>query len=125
MTKAERTALIYALCTASSGAVSYYRGRRGWDLFSDTLIFGVVSGSLGNSAAFVYDYVVEEDDAEHYALPNSSEQIDYTDMGKLPNEAVDLLRSLPYTDMYKSRKVNGVTIGEIPQNPSIVIQDES
>lgn len=46
-------------------------------------------------------------------------------MGKLGEDGVKLLSQLNTNKVYADRKRNGVTIAQIPANPSIVLQDDT
>ena len=53
MKTGERIALLYGLSIAGAAAVSYYRGRRGRDMVTDTLLHGAVVGTGVNVVGFL------------------------------------------------------------------------
>jgi cytochrome bd-type quinol oxidase subunit 1 len=112
----ERIALIYGLSVLGAGAVSYWRGRRGQELFADAALHGVVAGTTFN----VVGWLVTESGVKVplVAQVNSAEGI-----GKLTEKGKDLLAQVNVSDFYAAMKENGVKIAPIPDNPSIVTQD--
>jgi hypothetical protein len=105
---------IYALSLFGTGMVAYLRGKRGSELALDTVVQGAVVGTGANVLAW-YAYGGKE------AVLNSSIA---TGMGTLSNGAVSFLSQLDVKQLYDNLQENGVTIAPVPENPSVVIQDD-
>ena len=110
-----RIALIYAVSLASAGAYAYYRGQRGNDLFRDTAVHGIVLGTGLSFAEWVLD--------ANIAFANPSEGVKA--MGTMSEGAVKLLQKLDVDTLYKPHKGNGVKIAPVPENSSLINQDET
>ncbi len=63
-------------------------------------------------------------DGERIPLLVAQNNGDWEGMGKLPKAAVTYLNKINPDDLYASFKKNGLKVAPIPENPSIVTQDE-
>lgn len=70
------------------------------------------------------DYGDEEVESEPVASAKTNSAKPTGDMGKTPKKAVDILAQLNTGKLYSAMKENGVKIGLVPENPSIVTQEE-
>lgn len=72
--------------------------------------------------------VVQDDEVAEEAVPNFSlfggKPKQNTGMGKTPTKAVELLSKLNTQKLYANMKENGVKVAEVPENASMVLQDE-
>jgi hypothetical protein len=123
MKLSERIVLVYVASVAASAGVSYYRGRRGNELLLDTALHGAIAGTAINLAAQAFVPA----DGESMALFNPllsglSMLKSNSGMGKMGQRAIDLLSHIDDT-LYDDFKANGVKVGPIPNNPSMVQQD--
>lgn len=126
----DRIALLYAASFLGMGAVGYARGRRGMELFTDATIYGLTAGTAINGAIWLTS--AEEPVAAAapaalglgglFALANSASMA--SGNGNLPEKAVKLLANLDEKSLYRAMKASGVKIAPVPDNPSIVEQDE-
>ena len=124
MKTADRIALIYAAGLVGAGSVSYYRGRRGSEMFSDIVVYGLVTGTALNVASLL---VLQDADigALTNPLPNPFAVLNRAkDMGKMSKRAVNLLKGVD-PKLYENFKENGVKVDSIPRNPSVVNQDRN
>lgn len=122
MKASERITLLYALGIVGAAGVSYYRGRRGQQLVAETAIHGVVAGTALNVANWL---LIEEASPLALAnpLPNPFAALtNAKDMGRMGKKAIELLSEVD-DNLFKDFKGNGVKVGEIPSNPSMVNQD--
>lgn len=148
MKTGNRIAMIYGVSVLGAAGVSYFmHKRRGQELMLDTLINGAIAGTALNVVGFLMidgvkvpvlssgpppssallngdveedAYGMESDEVE--AKTNSAKPTG--DMGKTPKKAVDLLAKLNTGRLYADLRENGVKISSVPENPSIVAQDE-
>lgn len=131
----DRIALLYAASFLGMGAVGYARGRRGMELFTDATIYGLTAGTAINGAVWLMGPAEEAPRtagggyAEHptglrelFALANSASMA--SGNGNLPEKAVKMLSNLDEKSLYRAMKSSGVKIAPVPDNPSIVEQDE-
>lgn len=122
MKMSDRVVMLYAVGFAGAGAVSFYRGKRGNEMFSDVVIYGLVAGTALNVASLL---VYEDADFEALTnpMPNPFAVLNRaTDMGKMSKRAVNLLKGVD-PKLYENFKENGVKVDSIPRNPSVVNQD--
>lgn len=114
MTTHDRTLLIFGVAALGAAGVSYYRGRRGADLARDTLVHGLVAGSI---AAVGLSLVGPNG---HYATSNGHEPP--KGMGSVGKGAVQLLAQVNTTELYKPLSTSDIEIGLVPENPYYVAQ---
>lgn len=119
MKPAERIAIIYGVSVAAAAAVSFARGRRGADLLMDTALHGAIAGTAFN----VVGWLVLESGVKVPLLAARSNPKDHG-VGKLGEEGKKLLARLNTDDLYAESKEDGVKIAAIPEDPSVVKQDE-
>jgi len=126
MKSSDRIAMLYALGLAGAAGISYYRGRRGPEMLADVAIHGLVAGTAFNVA----DWLLTDEEAEAFAnplpnLPNPFAMLNQAhEMGKMGKKAIELLQEVD-EGLYNDFKENGVKVGAIPPNPSMVNQDEN
>jgi hypothetical protein len=125
MKASDRITLLYAIGLAGAAGVSYYRGRRGQELMADVAIHGLVAGTALNVA----DWLLAGEGEPLAAIANPiSSQVSLLNrkkekgMGKMGKKAVKLLSDVD-EDLYDDFKENGVKVGAIPPNPSLINQD--
>jgi hypothetical protein len=73
------------------------------------------------------DEVVEDEEEPEEATPNFSwfgKKAQANGMGKTPQKAVEMLSKLNTSKLYADMKESGVKIAEVPENASMVLQDE-
>lgn len=118
MKTAERIALLYAGALAAAGAVSYYRGRRSAELFTDVALHGLIAGTGINVVA----WLALEDEATagpvEQALTNG-------DWAKLSEAGRKVLEQVQAHKLYEPFRQGGVKVAAVPPDPSIVRQDET
>lgn len=119
----ERVAMLYTLGLAGAAGISYYRGRRGAELVREAAVYGLVAGTALN----VGGWLLLEGDGLTEALPNPLPNPmallnKAPDMGKMSSKAIQFLSDLD-EGLYDDFKENGVKVGLLPPNPSIVTQD--
>ena len=119
MKTSDRIALIYGASLLGAGVVSFWRGRRGQDLIVDVAFHGALAGTALN----VVGYLLLRDGTAIPLFAVANEGV--KGMGNTPKVAVKLLEDLDVGNLYANLKENGVTIAEIPKNPSVVVQDEN
>jgi hypothetical protein len=119
---ADRIALLYGLAVVGSGAVSYWRGKRGPAVLVDAAVHGAVIGTGFNIVAWCV--VVPEPEPEPWLARTNTETNTETGMGKLSKEGIRLLSNLNVDQLYADLKENGVKIALVPENASIITQDE-
>lgn len=120
MKRADRIALTYVVSTTGAAVISFLRGRRGMDLVRDTALHGVVVGTGLNIVGWV---VFDVDGVP--TLINSGEPPNYNSTGMLSDEAIELMAQVNAQDIYAPMRRGGVKVDEIPENPSIVVQEET
>lgn len=131
MKKAERAALIYGVSLLGMGTISYVRGRRGMELVTDSILYGLVTGTVVNGVWFAASGEASEAVA---SIPNpfsglslggllSSNPAKHA-MGTLPRKAVAMLEAINQDELYAPRKAHGVTVGPVEGDPHNVNQDE-
>ncbi len=123
MKASERIVLVYVAAVAASAGVSYYRGRRGNELVLDAALGGAIGGTALNLAAQAFVPVEGEGVTILNPLLSGLSILNRAGgMGKMGQRAVDLLSHIDDT-LYDDFKANGVKVGPIPSNPSMVQQD--
>ena len=110
----DRIALLYAASILGMGGVAYARGRRGMDLLTDAALYGLAVGTAANGLW----YVASSEEPLSGWLPSQSQ------MGSMSERAVKLLTNVDASSLYKEMKTSGVKIAPVPDDPSIVAQDE-
>jgi hypothetical protein len=125
MKPVDRIAVVYGVSALGAAAVSYLRGRRGGTLFADAALHGAIVGTGINA----YFYLAEENDEIEDALgrpnPVSSFASDEDRAMKTPqlsHEAITLLGKIDRKVLTPVKQA-GVTIGPLPENPSVIVQD--
>ena len=129
MKPAERIPLIFGVAILGAGAFSFYRGRRGTELLTETALHGLSLGTGLNVVAWLasegeVSEIYSEAETPSYEAPLLALKNTAEGMGKLSSQAVALLSELDTGTLYAAMKRNGVKVAPVPENPSIVVQDE-
>lgn len=116
MKTSERIALLYTASLAGAAGLAYYRGRRGTELMVSTLYYGLTLGTVVNVGAWL---LIEEGEEAAFTNPIFATHNRRSDLGKASKKAVKLLERVN-PELYDDFKENGVKVGAIPANPSMV-----
>lgn len=115
--------LCYVVSIGAAGGVAYLRGKRGLELVTDAALYG---GALGTTTA-VIGYLSRRPN-QAVAKPNFTlnplKVATSNAMGKLSKGGFKLLANLDTDRLYANMKANGVKVAPLPDNPSIVVQDD-
>ena len=113
-----KTAWIFAGSFAGAAAVAYWRGRRGQEMANDVVKHGLVVGAGVSASLWALDLagVVVP------VLENPSKAVH--NMGSMPKQAVELLSNINPEQLYAAMRNGGVKIAPVPNDPSMVSQDE-
>lgn len=113
-----KTAWIFAGSFAGAAAVAYWRGRRGQDLATDAVKHGLVVGAGVSASLWALDLagVVVP------VIGNPSHAV--TNMGNMPKKAIELLSNINPDQLYRAMRASGVKVAPVPDDPSMVAQDE-
>ena len=113
-----RVLSIYGVAFTGAAAVSYWRGKRGLgELALDTVLWGGLAGTSLNAVAFVV--LAPDGSVLAVARKNATEG-----MGRLSGNAVKLLGTIDADKLYADLRENGVVIAEVPENASMINQEE-
>ena len=116
----KRIALIYGVSMLGAAGVAYLRGRTHvTDMLSDAILHGIAAGTIFN----VVGYFTLSDGSQVplLAQANSGAQ----GLGKLGAEGIKVLSGINVDELYSAMKRGGVTVGPVPDNPSVVVQEEN
>ena len=119
MKTAEKIALAYGVSVLGAAAISYWRGRQSTEILTDAILHGGVAGTALTVVGFLMTESGES--LPVLAMPNSEEAVG---VGKLAEEGVKILASMNAGDVLAFMKKNGVKIDQVPENPSMINQDE-
>lgn len=128
----DRMALIYGMSLVGAAGVSYWRGRRGGDLFADTVLHGAIVGTGINLTA----YFVLEDSVGEGLLSNPVEEPGWLGgfrltrqkgrkgdkFGSLSDRAVKIIGEVT-PSVLSDFRADGVTIAPVPADASVVVQE--
>lgn len=117
MKTAEKIALAYGLSVAGAAAFSYWRGKATSEILTDALMHGAVAGT----ALTVVGWLVTESGASVPILASTNSED--AGVGKLTQQGVELLSRINGSDIFRYLKENGVKIDVVPENPSMINQD--
>ena len=112
----KKAGIVYAASAGVAAGVAYLRGRRGTDLLRDTAVHGFVAGTGLVAAGYALDLVKVE-------VPLLSNPTDHAGMGSMPKKAVALLSQVS-ADLFAPMSRAGVKVAPVPEDPSIITQDE-
>lgn len=116
----KRIALIYGVSMLGAAGVAYLRGRTHvTDMLTDAILHGVVAGTVFN----VVGYFTLSDGTTVPLLAQTNAGV--KGLGKLGAEGVKVLSGINVDELYSAMKNSGVTVGPVPDNPSVVVQDET
>jgi hypothetical protein len=114
MANKNHVAATYLAGFISGGLLSYWRGKRGVELGSDTVVHGVIIGSAANVGL----WLLSSEEAPTAAV---AKQNTISGFGKLPEPAIDLL-SNPLS--FAVQKVTGLRIAPPPSDRAVITQDD-
>ena len=116
----KRIALIYGVSMLGAAGVAYLRGRTHvTDMLSDAILHGIVAGTVFN----VVGYFTLADGSTVPLLAQTNAGV--KGLGKLGAEGVKVLSNINVDQLYSTMKSGGVSVGPVPDNPSVVVQEES
>lgn len=129
MKSSDRILGIYAVSAVAAAAYSIYQGKNLSDVAMDTLLGGGVLGTAANVGVFLIanepvKLATSTDSAYGLSLPNPMAVLNTAkDLGNMSKQAVAFLSHLDENLYYPFRE-NGVKMGPIPSNPSLINQDD-
>ena len=112
MKSQERIALIFLGSVVGMAGVAYARGRRGGELLTDAMLYGLAVGAAGNSLW----YAAAGENPLAGIIPNPA------DFGRVPREAVKMLTSVD-SDILSPMVKAGVKVALAPEDHHYVNQD--
>lgn len=118
MKPAEQALIAYGVAFAGAAAVSYFRGRSMTEVLMDTALHGAIAGT----ALVVVGWLLTEQGAVPVLAHANNSEPEGT--GKVGQGAVALLANLNPDEIFSQLKEQGVKIAPVPDNPSIINQDE-
>ena len=124
MKTGQKVIVIYALSTGAAYGVAYFRGKRGFELVKDTACYGLAGGTVANLVAYIA-VAATKPKLEAKQNFNPLRIAAKNTMGKLSKGGLQLLSNLDTEKLYASMKSDGVKVAPLPDNPSIVVQDET
>ena len=113
MKSQERVALLYLGSVLGMGAVAYMRGRRGTDLITDSVLYGLAVGTGANALW----YTASGENPLAGVLPNPDA------FAQMPKTAVRLLTQVDPDVLLRPMNAMGVKIAESPSDPNVVTQE--
>lgn len=127
MKTSNRIVGVYALSAIAAAAYSVYRGKEVEEVLTDALLIGGVLGTAANVGVFLVTNeppkIAALTSSSDVALPNPMALLNTArDLGNMSKKAVTFLSHLN-EDLYYPFKENGVKLGPIPSNPSMINQD--
>lgn len=126
MKPGQKVVVIYALSTGAAYGVAYFRGKRGFELVKDTACYGLAGGTVANVVAYIAVAAAKPKiEIEAKQNFNPLRIAAKNTMGKLSKGGLQLLSNLDTEKLYAAMKSGGVKVAPLPDNPSIVVQDET
>lgn len=128
MTKAERAALIYGASAIGAAAVSYARGRRGFqEIGMDVLVHGGLVGTGINVIVLLSDDTKSHTavPTTQRALPNSGGQESCSPTGRVVDEGLRILSQINPDTLYRAAKLGSVLISPVGDDPNVVVLPEN
>lgn len=122
MKATDRVVMLYTLSLVGAAGVSYYRGRRGLQLLSDTMYHGVAVGTVVNIGGYIFANPTARTAVTNGAGLGFNLLSNGKRMGNMSKKAVKYLEQVN-PDLFKPFKANGIKVDEIPKNPKIINQD--
>ena len=145
MKTGHRIGLIFGASVLGAAGISYFvHKRRGKELMTDTLLNGLVAGTAFNVVGFLIVDGVQvplltaaEPVRPVSALTNGTVYAQETaetaklnsavasgGMGKTPKQALEILEKIDQDRLYAHMNENGVKVGPVPDNASMISQEE-
>lgn len=108
--------LIYGMSFAGVATFLYFTGKRGTELWKQSVVCTALSGT----GIVVLGIVGENYKPGTLATPNEA-----TGLGKLTKKGVAVIEAIDTQTLYADMNSKGVKVAPVPDNPNMVRQDAS